>query len=134
MSVFLTEIPGQDHDGYDAEPNFFRECKKLRTHPRTGRLKRLRLAVMRSEMNLTPAPAPPTTPPSVATATTFKTHLQHLFTRLPHHAMPPVVDVPFAQGKERNAAAGPKDVDDDLMKTIMDLLHRIPIYNSNSNR
>ncbi|KAG1777101.1 hypothetical protein EV702DRAFT_1197763 [Suillus placidus] len=30
--------------------------------------------------------------------------------------MPPVVDVSFAQGKERNAAAGPKDTDDDLIR------------------
>jgi hypothetical protein len=44
--------------------------------------------------------APPTTSPPVAIATSFKTQLRHIFTRPPRHATPPVVDVPFAKGKE----------------------------------
>ncbi|KAG2353934.1 hypothetical protein BDR07DRAFT_1465329 [Suillus spraguei] len=51
-----------------------------------------------------PPPAP-TTPPPVAAATTFKAQIRHLFTRSPHRATLPVIDVPFAKGKERNAAA-----------------------------
>lgn len=72
---------------------------------------RLRLAMMRP-LSVSP-PVPSTTPPP---STSFKTHLRYLFTRPPHHATPPVVDVPFAQGKERNAAADPKDVDDNLIR------------------
>ncbi|KAG1771223.1 hypothetical protein EDD22DRAFT_948013 [Suillus occidentalis] len=63
-----------------------------------------------------PSPASPTTPPPVTVATSFKTHLRHIFTRPPQHATPPVVDVPFAQGLQRNAAGGPKDIDDDLIR------------------
>jgi hypothetical protein len=47
-----------------------------------------------------PPPVPPTAPPPVTTTTTFKTHLRHIFTRPPHHATPPVVDVPFAKGNK----------------------------------
>lgn len=63
-----------------------------------------------------PPPAPPTTSPPVTVTTSFKTHLRHIFTRPSYHATPPVVDVAFAQGLQRNAAAGPKDVDDDLIR------------------
>ncbi|KAG2355795.1 hypothetical protein BDR07DRAFT_1613490 [Suillus spraguei] len=60
-----------------------------------------------------PAPAPPTALPSATTSTTFKAQLQHLLTWWPDHAAQPVVDVPFAQGKERNAAVdAPKQNDD----------------------
>ncbi|KAG1851010.1 hypothetical protein C8R48DRAFT_764358 [Suillus tomentosus] len=72
---------------------------------RPGRLKKLGLAMTRRPQEA-PAPAPPTTSPPVAVTTTIKTHLRHLFSRSPHHATPPVVEVPFAQGRQRNAAAG----------------------------
>jgi hypothetical protein len=64
---------------------------------RPGRLKRLGLAMTRRPQE---APAPPTTSPPVAVTTTIKTHLRHLFSRSPHHATPPVVEVPFAQGRQ----------------------------------
>ncbi|KAG2126788.1 uncharacterized protein EDB93DRAFT_1257432 [Suillus bovinus] len=93
-SILGAEIPEQGQDGYDIEPNFFHGM-----HQRPGHLKRLELAIARKRQSA-PAPIPPTTSPPVALTTTFKTHLQHLFTQLPHHATPPVIDVPFAQGKE----------------------------------
>ncbi|KAG2747727.1 hypothetical protein P692DRAFT_20835019 [Suillus brevipes Sb2] len=108
--ILAAEIPGQDQDGYNAEPNFFHGM-----HQRHRRLKRLRLALTRSPRSA-PSPASPTTPPTVTVATSFKTHLRHIFTRPPQHATPPVVDVPFAQGLQRNAAGGPKDIDDDLIR------------------
>jgi hypothetical protein len=64
---------------------------------------------------LAPSPAPPTTSPPVAPAATFKTHLQHLFTRPPHHAALPVANVPFAKAEERNAAAGARGNDPDIV-------------------
>ncbi|KAG2051196.1 WD40 repeat-like protein [Suillus hirtellus] len=106
--ILGAEIPGQDDDGYDAEPNFFYEMYQSsgpRLQQRAGRLKRLGLAMTRMPQSL-PAPAPPATSPPVATTTTFKTHIRRLFTLPLHHATPPVVDVPFAQGRQRNAAAG----------------------------
>jgi hypothetical protein len=69
-----------------------------RPQQRHRRLKRLRLALTRTPCSDSP-PGPPTAPPPVTT-TTFKTHLRHIFTRAPHHATPPVVDVPFAKDKE----------------------------------
>ncbi|KAG1851014.1 hypothetical protein C8R48DRAFT_676619 [Suillus tomentosus] len=62
-----------------------------------------------------PAPAPPTTSPPVAVTTTIKTHLRHLFSRSPHHATPPVVDVPFTKAKERHVAAGAPGPDPDIV-------------------
>ncbi|KAG2113801.1 uncharacterized protein F5147DRAFT_650212 [Suillus discolor] len=62
-----------------------------------------------------PAPAPPTTSPPVTVTTTIKTRLRHSFTWSPHHATPPVVDVPFAKAKERNAAAGAPGQDPDIV-------------------
>jgi hypothetical protein len=47
-----------------------------------------------------PPPVPPTTPPPVTTTNIFKTHLQHIFTWLTHHATLLVINVPFAKGKE----------------------------------
>ncbi|KAG2032012.1 hypothetical protein BDR03DRAFT_1015566 [Suillus americanus] len=105
------EIPGQD--GYDTGPDFFpgmhQHSQIFRPQPqrRSGHLKRLRLAMTRTPHSASPpAPAPPTTPPPVAAATTLRTHLRHLFTRPSHHAGPPVVEVPYAQGLQRYAAAG----------------------------
>ncbi|KAG2093915.1 uncharacterized protein F5147DRAFT_720483 [Suillus discolor] len=51
---------------------------------------------------------PPASQSSTAVPTTFKSRIRHLSARLP------IVDVPLAQGKERNAAAGapPKRNDD----------------------
>ncbi|KAG1829224.1 hypothetical protein DFJ58DRAFT_918494 [Suillus subalutaceus] len=115
--ILGAEIPGQGQDSYDAEPNFFQgmqEYSRPRPQQRPGRLKRIKLALMKSPRPA-PAPAPPTTPP-VAVATTFKTHLRHLFTRPPHDTIPPVVDVPFAQGLQRYAAAGAPRSDDSLIR------------------
>ncbi|KAG1876643.1 hypothetical protein DFJ58DRAFT_182829 [Suillus subalutaceus] len=142
--ILGAEIPGQDQDGYDVEPGFFRGmhgvCAKVYSsghsltycslqHPhisrprpqqRPGRFERLSLAVTRSPRSGPPlarARAPRTTLPSAATLTTFKAQLGHLFTWRSDHAAPPVVtvDVPFAQAKERNAAAGAPKPDEDLV-------------------
>ncbi|KAG2055840.1 hypothetical protein BDR06DRAFT_316647 [Suillus hirtellus] len=111
------EIPEHDHDGYDIGPNFFygmhqvcataglssfishhslqhSQISRSRPQQRPGRLKRLRLAMTRTPRSV-PLPVPPTT-----TAAAFKTYLRHLFTWLPHHGGPPVVNVPFAQGRQ----------------------------------
>ncbi|KAG2052487.1 WD40 repeat-like protein [Suillus hirtellus] len=118
--ILGAEIPGQEQDGYDAEPNFFQgmhqhsQISRPRLQQRSGRLKRLKLALMR-RLQEAPAPVPPTTSPPVAVTTTIKTHLRHLFTRSPHHATTPVVDVPFAKAKERNAAAGAPGKDPDIV-------------------
>ncbi|KAG2338654.1 WD40 repeat-like protein [Suillus weaverae] len=109
--ILGAEIPGQDQDGYDAEPNFFRgmqersQISRPQPQQRPGHLKRLKLAMTRAPRSA-PPPVPPTTPLPVAVVNTLRTHLQHLFTRPPHHPTLPVVEVPFAKGKERNVAAG----------------------------
>ncbi|KAG2112415.1 hypothetical protein DEU56DRAFT_201678 [Suillus clintonianus] len=118
LTVLQAEIPGQDQDGYNAEPDFFRgmhdrpHTSRLQPQQRVGRFKKLGLAMTRSSHpGPPPAPAPPTTAP-----TTLKAHIRHLFTWRPDHAAPPVVDVPFAQGRKRNAAAGaPPDDDSDII-------------------
>lgn len=61
-----------------------------------------------------PPPVLPTASPPVTATTFFKTHLRRLFTRPPHHATPPV-EVSFAKGKERNAAAGAPGDDPDIV-------------------
>jgi hypothetical protein len=107
------------------------QISRPRPQQRPGRLKRLKLAMTRTRRSApppapVPAPAPtsapptttpptsapPTTTPPASAPTTFRTHLRHLYTRPSHHATPPVVDVPFAKGKERNAAAGPSYLKD----------------------
>ncbi|KAG2339399.1 WD40 repeat-like protein [Suillus weaverae] len=66
--ILGAEIPGQDQDGYDTEPNFFHgmhqhsQMHRSRPQQRHGRLKRLRLAMTRTSRSA-PPPAPPTTPP-----------------------------------------------------------------------
>jgi hypothetical protein len=118
--ILGAEIPGQEQDGYDTEPNFFHgmhqysQNSRPRPQQQSGRLKKFKLAMMRTPRSA-PPPVPPTTPPPVATTTTLKTQLRHIFTRPPHHAMPPVVDVSFAQGKERNAAAGAPGKDPNIV-------------------
>ncbi|KAG2345924.1 WD40 repeat-like protein [Suillus weaverae] len=133
--ILGAEIPGQGQDGYDTDPNFFHgmhqhsQISRPRPQPRPGRVKRLRLAMKRTPRS-TPPPAtasapgpgpapthaPPTTTPPATVPTTITAWLGNLFTRPHHHAAPPIVDVPFAQGKERNAIDGPKDVDDGLIR------------------
>ncbi|KAG1893489.1 uncharacterized protein F5891DRAFT_1282058 [Suillus fuscotomentosus] len=87
QAFLSTEIPGQDHDGYDAEPNFYgmhqySQISGPRLEQRAGRLKRLRLAMTKRPESV-PAPRPkpgpgpgpgppPTSPPVTATTTTFK--------------------------------------------------------------
>ncbi|KAG2354019.1 hypothetical protein BDR07DRAFT_1431067 [Suillus spraguei] len=107
--ILGAEIPGQEQYGYDTEPDFFHgmhqhsQVSRPRPQQRPGRLKRLRFPMARAA-RAAPPPAP-TTPPPVAAATTFKAQIRHLFTRSPHRATLPVIDVPFAKGKERNACA-----------------------------
>ncbi|KAG1829225.1 WD40-repeat-containing domain protein [Suillus subalutaceus] len=116
--ILGAEIPGQDQDRYDVEPNFFRGMQEYshisrpRPQQRPGHLKRVGLALTRSPR---PPPAPPTTPPPVAIAATSKTRLRHLFTRPPHHTTHPIIEVPFAKGKERNAAADAPGKDPDIV-------------------
>ncbi|KAG2356768.1 hypothetical protein BDR07DRAFT_1491520 [Suillus spraguei] len=118
--ILGAEIPGQGQDGYDAEANFFHgmhqhpQISRLRPQQRPGRLKRLKLAMKRTPRPAVP-PAP-STPPPVTAATTFGTLLRHLFIRLPRRVASPVVDVPFAQGKERNAAADAPGTDPNIVR------------------
>ncbi|KAG2741924.1 hypothetical protein P692DRAFT_201810016 [Suillus brevipes Sb2] len=59
---------------------------------------------------------PPTTLSSVPASTTLKSRLYSLSTWRSlqrDHASPAIVDVPLAQGKERNAAAGAPRKDDE---------------------
>ncbi|KAG0692970.1 hypothetical protein DFH29DRAFT_1073462 [Suillus ampliporus] len=113
LTITQMEIPGQDqHDGmHEAERDFFggmydhHQTSSPRPQQRPGRIKRL-LAVSRTP-RAAPLPASPTNPSSATAPATFKTRLRHLLTVQPVHAATPlVVDIPFAQGKERNAAAG----------------------------
>jgi hypothetical protein len=121
LTVVQAEVLRQEQDGHDTEPNFFQGIHQVRmtaylipflhcslqhsqnSRPRPqqrhGRLKRLSLAMTRIPHS-PHSPVPSTIPPPVATTTTIRTHLRHLFTRPPHHVMPLVVDVAFAKGKE----------------------------------
>ncbi|KIK37516.1 hypothetical protein CY34DRAFT_810271 [Suillus luteus UH-Slu-Lm8-n1] len=118
--ILGAEIPGQDQSGYDTEPNFFHGVHQFsqntrpRPQQRHRRLKRLRIALTRSPRS-DPPPVPPTTTPPITTSNALKTRLRNIFARPPHHATPPVVDVPFAQGKERNAAAGAPGKDPNII-------------------
>ncbi|KAG2112421.1 hypothetical protein DEU56DRAFT_202050 [Suillus clintonianus] len=109
------EIPGQDQDGYDAEPDFFRgmhghsQISRPRPQQRPGHFKKLRFAMTKN-----PHPAPPPASPAAATSN-IKAQLKHLFTWRSDHAAPSVVDVPFAKGKERNAAADDPGPDKDMV-------------------
>ncbi|KIK35888.1 hypothetical protein CY34DRAFT_553156 [Suillus luteus UH-Slu-Lm8-n1] len=120
VHILAAEIPGQDQGGYDAEPGFFHgmhqhsQHSRPRPQQRHRRLKRLGLALTRTPHSAHP-PVPTTTPSPITTTNTFKTYLRHTFARPPHHATPPVVDVPFAQGKERNAAAGAPGKDPNII-------------------
>ncbi|KIK40125.1 hypothetical protein CY34DRAFT_807490 [Suillus luteus UH-Slu-Lm8-n1] len=118
--ILGAEIPGQDQGGYDAEPSFFHgmhqhsQHSRPRPQQRRSRLKRLRLALTRTPRP-DPPPVPPTAPPPVTTTNTLKTHIRHIFTRAPHHATPPVVDVPFTKAKERHIAAGAPGKDPNII-------------------
>ncbi|KAG2153627.1 uncharacterized protein EDB93DRAFT_204215 [Suillus bovinus] len=109
--ILGAEIPGQDQDGYDTEPNFFHgrhqhsQISRPRPPQRPGHLKRLRLTITRTPRSA-PPPAPATTSTPVEATTTLKKHLRRLFTLPPHRGTLPVVDVSFAKGRLRNAAAG----------------------------
>jgi hypothetical protein len=115
--ILDAEVLRQEQDGHDTEPNFFQgihqhsQISQPRPQQRHGRLRRLRLTMTR----IPHSPVPSDISPPVATTTTFRTHLRHLFTRPPHHAMPLVVDVPFAKGKERNIAADAPGKDPDIV-------------------
>ncbi|KAG2113800.1 uncharacterized protein F5147DRAFT_34215 [Suillus discolor] len=119
--ILGAEIPGQEQDGYNAEPNFFHGMHQhsrnfqLRPQQRHERLKKLRIAMTRVPRSPRPLVRSTTSPP-VAATTTFKTYLRRLFTMPLHHATPPVIDVPFAQGRQRNAAAGAPGSDDSLIR------------------
>ncbi|KAG1762316.1 hypothetical protein EV702DRAFT_1164927 [Suillus placidus] len=132
-------IPGQDQDGHDAEPDFFQgihehpQIARPRPQQRPGRFKRLRLAVTRSPRSgPPPAPAQPTTLSPAAAPTTFKAQLRHLFIRRSNYAAPPIIDVPFTQAKEHDAAAGAPKPDDDLVPDDTSvIIHQAPIHNNN---
>ncbi|OAX36018.1 WD40 repeat-like protein [Rhizopogon vinicolor AM-OR11-026] len=115
-----TEIPGQGQDdridyvnrfwgGTDDRPDtsLSRQClellKRLSTFARTRRS--------------APSSAPPVS--SENPPITFKARLQHLLTRRPghsDHAASRIVNVPFAKGKLRNAAAGAPTNDDGCIR------------------
>ncbi|KAG0709136.1 hypothetical protein DFH29DRAFT_215757 [Suillus ampliporus] len=135
------QIPGQDQDGYNTEPDFFGgmhdrpQTSGPRPQKHLGRLKRLKLAVTRTPRPApAPAPAPPTTQSSATAPPTFQARIRHLLTSRPKNATPHIVDVPYAQGREvrsvevyhcvsdvsyihlqRNAAAGAPGNDEDLV-------------------
>ncbi|KAG2071499.1 hypothetical protein BDR04DRAFT_1117682 [Suillus decipiens] len=104
------EIPDQDHD-YMQDTDFFRGMNNYRhisqpqPQQRLAFLKRLRLAIANTTHS-TVLPAQPTTLSSTNTPTNLNVRLQRLLSRrrVPHTASP-VVDVAYAKGKERNAAA-----------------------------
>lgn len=121
------EIPGQEQDDYDTEPNFFRgmrqysQISRLRPQQRPGHLKRVKLALTKILRSApppapAPAPAPPTAPPLAVAPTTITARLGNLFSWRSHHAGPPVVDVSYAPGQLRYAAAGAPGSDDSLIR------------------
>jgi hypothetical protein len=114
------EIPDQEYD-YTQDTDFFRGTNEYRhvsrpqPRQRFAFLKRLRLSVMNTARSSTP-PAQPTTLSSASTPITFNARLQRLLPR--RHVLrtgPPVVDVAYAKGKERNAAADAPEPDTDLI-------------------
>ncbi|KAG1761138.1 hypothetical protein EDD22DRAFT_954287 [Suillus occidentalis] len=84
----------------------FGECMTPRPQQRPGRSKKFRLAMTRSPHSVpppAPVPAPIQAPPTALRP-------------LPPAAAPPIVEVPFAQGRKPNAAAGaPADNDSDII-------------------
>ncbi|KAG2118362.1 hypothetical protein DEU56DRAFT_143903 [Suillus clintonianus] len=96
------------------------QTSRPRPQQRPGLFKKLRLAVTQRSLPPpvpAPAPAPPTALPPAAAPTNFTAHVRHLFTWRSDHAAPPVVEVPFAQGRKRVAAAGaPADDDSDIIR------------------
>ncbi|KAG1896599.1 uncharacterized protein F5891DRAFT_589210 [Suillus fuscotomentosus] len=122
--ILGAEIPGQDHDGYDADPNFFygmhehSQISRPRLQQRPGRLNRLRLAMTRRPRG------------SSCTCTcTCTTH--HLTTSRCHHHhqnsfTTPILPVTpscnaarcrcsFGKAKERNIAANAPGPDPDIV-------------------
>ncbi|KAG2129580.1 hypothetical protein DEU56DRAFT_492779 [Suillus clintonianus] len=98
------------------------QTSRPRPQERPGLFEKLRLAMTRNLHPVpppapAPTPAPPTALPPAAAPTTFTGHVRHLFTWRPDHTAPPVVEVSFAQGRKRNAAAGaPADDDSDIIR------------------
>ncbi|KAG2128625.1 WD40-repeat-containing domain protein [Suillus bovinus] len=119
--ILAEEIPGQEQDGHDTEPDFVHgmhqhsQTSQPQPQQRPGLLKRLRLAMTRT-LHSAPSPVLSIAPPPFAAATTFKTHLRHLFTRMTSHAAPPVVDAPSVQGQQSHTTAGVPGSDDSLIR------------------
>jgi hypothetical protein len=85
------------------------QISRPRPQQRHGRLKRLRLAmtrIPRPAPQPAPTPVSPTTSSPTAAPTAITTRLGNLFHRRSDRAGPRVVDVAYAQGRLRNAAAG----------------------------
>ncbi|KAG2033822.1 hypothetical protein BDR03DRAFT_966581, partial [Suillus americanus] len=101
------------------------QISRPRPQRRHGRLKRLQLAMTKTPRSApllpsasapAPAPAPtPITPPSTIAPTTLTARLGNLFAWRSDHTTSPVVDVPFAKGKERNAHADAPGRDPDIV-------------------
>ncbi|KAG2126811.1 hypothetical protein DEU56DRAFT_536217 [Suillus clintonianus] len=107
--ILGAEIPGQDQDGYDVEPDFFRGMHAFSNFQTTTSA--APGALQKAQASYDKATLPPAAAPM-----TFKAHVRHLFTWRPDRAAPPVVEVPFAWGRQRHAAGGaPPDDDSDIM-------------------
>ncbi|KAG1845678.1 hypothetical protein DFJ58DRAFT_843666 [Suillus subalutaceus] len=95
--------------------NEYRHISQPQPRQRFAFLKRLRLAVANTARPSAP-PAQPTTLSSTSAPITFNTRLQRLLPRRHAlHTAPPIVDVAYAKGKERNAAADDPGPDKDVV-------------------
>ncbi|KAG2156285.1 hypothetical protein DEU56DRAFT_906447 [Suillus clintonianus] len=99
-------------------------------------MEKLKTSCLKLQVAARPISTLPNTESSATASTTFKARLHNLLNWWPNrtgHALPPIVDVPLAQGKERNASADapPKNsgewiADEDYVPS------RPPSTNSNS--